>query len=72
MGMIPSWETRPIVGLIVYRAALPAGQTSEASVSVPMARGAYPADTPTAEPEDDPEGLCCIVRIVEIALDKEE
>ena len=47
-----------MVGLIVYKAALPAGQTSDPSVSVPIARGAYPADTPTAEPEDDPEGLC--------------
>jgi hypothetical protein len=66
MGMIPSWETSPTVGLIVYRAALPAGQTSEASVSVPMARGAYPADTPTAEPEEEPEGLCFVSRVLDL------
>ena len=39
-GMIPSCETSPTVGLRAYRAARAAGQTSEASVSVPMASGA--------------------------------
>lgn len=38
-GMMPSPETRPIVGLIVYRAARPEGQTREPSVSVPIANG---------------------------------
>lgn len=40
MGMIPDWETRPIDGLIVYKAARDAGDTRDPSVSVPMERGA--------------------------------
>lgn len=39
----------------MYSAARPAGLTSDPSVSVPIEKGAYPAETPTAEPEDDPE-----------------
>lgn len=46
-----------MVGFIVYSAALPAGQISEPSVSAPIAAGAKPADTATAEPGDDPEVL---------------
>lgn len=56
IGTIPSCGTKPIVGLIVYKAALPAGHIKDPSVSAPMDTGAYPADTPTAEPEEDPEG----------------
>lgn len=44
-----------MVGLIVYKAARPEGHTNDPSVSVPMEKGAYPAATETAEPEDDPE-----------------
>ena len=50
--MIPAPETRPMVGLIVYRAALVAGMLSEPSVSVPTEMGANPAATPTAEPDE--------------------
>src|SRR5580700_2857730 len=57
-GTIPACGTSPIVGFIVYKAALPAGHTKDPSVSVPIDIGAYPAETATAEPEDDPEGLC--------------
>lgn len=57
MGTTPCWGMRPIVGLIVYNAARPAGQTSDPLVSVPMAIGAYPAETPTAEPDEDPDGF---------------
>lgn len=57
MGTIPARGTRPIEGLMVYKAALPAGQTNDPSVSVPIENGAYPAETPTAEPEDEPEEL---------------
>jgi hypothetical protein len=57
-GTMPSCGTRPIVGFMVYSAARPAGQTSEPSVSVPIEKGAYPADTPTAGPEDEPDGFC--------------
>ena len=67
MGTIPSWGTRPIVGLMVYKAALPAGKTNDPSVSVPIENGAYPAETPTAEPEDDPEGLWGAVKLSSIS-----
>ena len=47
-----------MVGSMVYEAALPAGHTKDPSVSVSIEIGAYPADTPTAEPEEHLEGLC--------------
>jgi hypothetical protein len=40
IGTIPSWATSPMVGLIVYRPARPAGDTREPSVSVPIEMGA--------------------------------
>jgi len=43
----------------VYKAARFAGITSDPTVSVPIAMGANPAETPTAEPEDEPEGPYC-------------
>lgn len=43
---------------MVYTEARPAGQISDPSVSVPTLSGAYPAATTTADPEEDPEGLC--------------
>lgn len=46
-----------MVGLMVYRAALPAGETREPSVSVPIESGAYPAETATADPVEDPDGF---------------
>lgn len=57
IGMTPSWDTSPMVGLIVYRAALAAGDTRDPSVSVPIESGAYPAETATADPVDDPQGF---------------
>jgi hypothetical protein len=51
---MPPPETMPIVGLIVYNAALVAGMFKDPSVSVPIDMGANPAATPTAEPDDDP------------------
>jgi len=54
IGTTPRPEINPIVGLIVYNAALPPGMIREPSVSVPMEIGANPALTATAEPEDDP------------------
>lgn len=56
-GTIPACGTRLIVGLIVYSAALPAGHVKEPSVSVPSDIGAYPAETATAEPAEEPDGL---------------
>lgn len=46
-----------MLGLIVYMEARPAGQTREPSVSVPTLSGAHPAETTTAGPDDEPEGL---------------
>jgi hypothetical protein len=54
MGIRPTPEIMPIVGLIVYKAALVAGMFKDPSVSVPIDMGANPAATPTAEPDDDP------------------
>lgn len=53
-----------MVGLIVYREALPAGQISEPSVSVPMDIGEKPAETATADPDEDPDGFYFGVSIV--------
>jgi hypothetical protein len=57
IGAIPSCDTTPIVGLMEYNAALLAGHTSDPFVSVPMANGANPAATATADPVDDPDGI---------------
>lgn len=43
-------------GLIVYSAALVAGQIRDPAVSVPMEAGVNPAETATAEPEEEPPG----------------
>lgn len=51
---IPSMRVVPTVGLRAKRAALVAGDTREPKVSDPIDIGLYPADTPTAEPEEDP------------------
>jgi hypothetical protein len=50
----------PTVGLRAYRAARVEGVTIDPIVSVPMARGAKPAATETAEPVDEPPGACPI------------
>ncbi len=42
---------------MVYNAARPPGTMREPSVSVPIDTGAKPAETATAEPEEDPEGF---------------
>ena len=47
----------PIVGLIVYRAALDAGETRDAAVSVSIDTGAKPALTAIAGPEEEPPGF---------------
>ena len=52
-----------MVGLIVYRATLAAGTMREPSVSVPTENGAKPAETATAEPEDEPEGFYGLVLV---------
>jgi hypothetical protein len=51
-------EAIPGVTRSPYKAALVAGLITDPVVSVPMAFGAYPALTPTADPVDEPPGLC--------------
>lgn len=58
MRQMPDMSTLPTVGLMVYKAARVAGEMSEPIESVPSAMGAYPAETPTAEPEEEPHGFC--------------
>lgn len=43
---------------MVYKAARVAGEMSEPIESVPSEMGAYPAETPTAEPVEEPHGFC--------------
>src|SRR5690348_4694200 len=54
---MPVRLTRPAVGLMPTTPHALDGETIEPSVSVPMASGARPADTPAADPELDPDGL---------------
>jgi hypothetical protein len=56
IGTIPSWATRPTVGLSPTIPLCADGQTIEPSVSVPMATAHRLAATATAEPELDPQG----------------
>src|SRR5690606_20230667 len=57
IGMIPARLTSPTVGLIPTMPHMPDGDTIDPFVSVPTARGAYPAATATPEPELDPDGF---------------
>jgi hypothetical protein len=43
------------------RAAREAGVQRDPSASVPKERGLYPADKPTAEPEEEPPGAWSLV-----------
>ena len=54
---MPAVSTDPGVAFIPYSAARVAGCTREPSVSVPIDTGAKPAATPTALPEDEPQGV---------------
>src|SRR5580698_2350923 len=56
-GTMPARLTRPRVGLRPTTPQALDGETIEPSVSVPMASGAKPADSPAAEPELEPDGL---------------
>lgn len=53
--MTPAWGTIDMVGFKVYRAARLEGEMRDPSVSLPKEKGAYPAATETADPEDDPD-----------------
>src|SRR6266436_8593573 len=57
MGMMPARLTRPMVGLIPTMPQRDEGETIEPSVSVPIANGQRFAETATAEPELEPDGL---------------
>jgi hypothetical protein len=55
--MIPERLIRPTVGLIETIPQTADGEMSEPSVSVPTAAAQNPAETATAEPELEPDGL---------------
>src|SRR5438034_7800785 len=57
MGTTPARLTRPTVGLIPTTPLALAGQTIEPSVSVPTPAAHRLAETATAEPELEPQGL---------------
>lgn len=54
---MPDISTLPGVSFKVYSAARVAGEMSDPIESVPRARGEYPAETPTAEPVEEPHGF---------------
>ena len=56
IGMMPPCDSRPRDGFRATTRLLPAGQTSEPSVSVPTAAAHRLAATATAEPELEPQG----------------
>src|SRR5205807_5029211 len=56
IGIIPSCETSPTVGLSPTLRLLPEGQTTEPSVSIPTEAAQRLAAAATAEPELDPHG----------------
>ena len=57
IGTTPSRLTSPTVGLCPTTPVLPAGQTIDPSVSVPIATWASAAATPAPEPLEDPHAL---------------
>src|SRR4051812_29984503 len=57
MGIIPERLAKPSVGLIPTKPLALDGQTTEPSVSVPIATAHRLADVPAPEPELDPQGL---------------
>jgi hypothetical protein len=57
IGMMPCRLTRPSVGLIPTMPFALDGQTMEPSVSVPTASAQRLAETATADPELEPQGL---------------
>ena len=57
VGIMPVPSIRPIEGLMVYNEARIEGVTRDPTVSVPIARGAKPALTAMADPDEDPSGL---------------
>jgi hypothetical protein len=56
-GRVPSRGRDPIVALSAYILARSDGTTMEPSVSVPIATGANPAETPTVLPDEEPPGV---------------
>src|SRR5262245_21308724 len=56
IGIIPSGETKPMLGFIPTHRLLPDGQTIDPSVSVPIAAAQKNAQAAAAEPELEPHG----------------
>ena len=67
-GMMPAFGTVPTVGLMMYRDCRLAGEIRHPSVSVPIAMGANPAATDIPDPDDEPLGLCTVIKLVSEAL----
>src|SRR5919198_4488847 len=57
IGTMPPRLTRPIDGFSPTRPLTPLGQTTEPSVSVPIATAARSAASPAPDPELEPHGL---------------
>jgi hypothetical protein len=57
IGMIPARLTRPTVGLMPTTPQTEDGETIDPSVSVPTATAQRLAETATADPELEPDGL---------------
>lgn len=55
---MPSSGTDPGPNFMPYRPLQLAGRTTDPAVSVPMAMGQKPAATQTAEPDEEPPGVC--------------
>jgi hypothetical protein len=53
----PDMSTLPTVGSRLYKAARVAGEVSDPLDSIPSGIGANPAETPTAEPVEEPHGF---------------
>lgn len=68
IGHIPSCGINPRVGFREYTSARVAGMSRDPFVSVPIATGAKPADTPTAEPEEDPPVLWTIPLVSDLTI----
>lgn len=65
---MPHMSTLPTVGLMMYKASRVAGEKSEPIELVLSAMRAYPAETPTAEPVEEPHGFCKSAIIIHVAF----
>ena len=62
MGITPTRDTAPTVGLIPTQPLREAGQIIEPSVSVPTASETNPPAIAEPEPDEDPPALCLCIQ----------